>query len=325
MNTDIIIDNLVELLTNSVNMTSVFYDIFLNPNPMDVTLQQYNDENELITVTIPNRAKDRKVALDGEGTPEGHVEAEVGVAYVDTAAGVVYFKMSGSDQFGWVPILTREAIIPIIRNYLVNRGYVTSGDVVSYLTNEGYVKKSDTATTSTVGVVSVDGTSIVSNGGNISAQGVVEQNSGSSSSIKKIWSGTQEEFNLTTLDPSTIYFIKDSGKIYLGEVEVVCMPLTSLNDYSSITLSVSGSEAQAAANGAFYMEASSTASGDYLKMTRKYTDGSGANYKEQVYVTYATTSSQQLSLLVPVGKGDKVEVEYSVTPSDFGFYLSRAI
>ena len=60
---DVITQNLVELLTNSTNMTSVFYDVFLNPTPMDVTLQQYDSNNELITVTIPNRAKDRKIAL----------------------------------------------------------------------------------------------------------------------------------------------------------------------------------------------------------------------------------------------------------------------
>ena len=41
MNIDVLIENVVELLTNTVNMTSKFYDIFLNPEPMDVTLEQY--------------------------------------------------------------------------------------------------------------------------------------------------------------------------------------------------------------------------------------------------------------------------------------------
>ncbi len=106
MDIDVIAENLTELLTNTVNMTSVFYDIFLNPVPMDVTFQQYNDNNELITVTIPNRAKDRQIALTGAGSPEGVVSAPIGTAYVDTLNEDIYFKMSGDDASGWVQFIT---------------------------------------------------------------------------------------------------------------------------------------------------------------------------------------------------------------------------
>ena len=53
-----VIQNLNELLTNSVNFTDKFYDIFFNQTPMDVTIDLYNENNELVPVTIPNRAKD---------------------------------------------------------------------------------------------------------------------------------------------------------------------------------------------------------------------------------------------------------------------------
>ena len=111
---NVIAENLVELLTNSTNMASVFYDIFLNPVEMDVTLKQYNDENELVDVTIPNRAKDRRIALSGTGSPEGMITANVGTCYVDSSASTVYFKISGSGSTGWTPALTADSIEDII-------------------------------------------------------------------------------------------------------------------------------------------------------------------------------------------------------------------
>lgn len=55
-----VIENLSELLTNSVNLTNKYYDLFINPEPLDVELELYNEENELVTVTVPNRAKDKQ-------------------------------------------------------------------------------------------------------------------------------------------------------------------------------------------------------------------------------------------------------------------------
>ena len=78
INIDVLLENVVELLTNTVNMTAKFYDIFLNPTPMDIELEQYNDQNELVTVVFPNRAKDRILTKFGEGSPEGIVAAAMG-------------------------------------------------------------------------------------------------------------------------------------------------------------------------------------------------------------------------------------------------------
>ena len=142
MDIDVIAENLTELLTNTVNMTSVFYDIFLNPTPMDVELQQYDNNNELITVTIPNRAKDRKIALDGEGSPEGVIEAPVGTAYVDLLTNHVYFKTSGDDQYGWTLILDQRSAEDLIASYLNVNGYLKYSDVINTI--------SDTSTNSKV-------------------------------------------------------------------------------------------------------------------------------------------------------------------------------
>ena len=142
IDTSVIIENLTELLQNSVNMTSVFYDIFLNPTPMDVELKQYDSDNQLITVTIPNRAKDRKIALDGVGSPEGVITANIGAVYVDNTNQVVYFKATGSGNTGWVSVITKADAEEYIIYYLNQNHYMTEGNVASYLVTNKYVTQS---------------------------------------------------------------------------------------------------------------------------------------------------------------------------------------
>ena len=137
---NVVAENLVELLTNSTNMATVFYDIFLNPIPMDVTLYQYNDENVLEEITIPNRAKDRKIALDGVGSPEGSVDANVGAAYVDTASSLVYFKVSGTGNTGWTEVLTADALSDILDDFQPTIS--TSGTNVVLLDKDGNITSS---------------------------------------------------------------------------------------------------------------------------------------------------------------------------------------
>lgn len=135
MDINVIAENLTELLQNTINMTSVYYDIFLNPEPMDVELKQFNSDNELVTISLPNRAKDRKIALDGEGSPEGAVEANIGACYVDTLNQVVYFKATGSGNTGWVIVLDSNGLDA----YLQNNGYMNEEGVATYLVNNNYV------------------------------------------------------------------------------------------------------------------------------------------------------------------------------------------
>ena len=142
MSTDlnVIAENLTELLQNSVNMASVFYDIFLNPEPMDVELKQFNSDNELVTISLPNRAKDRMIALTGAVTPEGNVEANVGASYVctDPENPTVWFKVSGSGNTGWQVVLTEEGIVQEIIRFLSEANYVTESSLGTYLTTNGY-------------------------------------------------------------------------------------------------------------------------------------------------------------------------------------------
>lgn len=138
---NVITENLAELLTNTVNMTSVYYDIFLNPEPMDVELKQFNKDNELVTVIIPNRAKDRSIALTGIGSPEGSVSAVVGTAYVDTASSAIYFKAHGTGPNGWSVVLTQEGAQAYIRKYLSDNDFLNKSDLELYLTNNDYIDR----------------------------------------------------------------------------------------------------------------------------------------------------------------------------------------
>lgn len=199
----VILSNLVELLTNTVNMTSKFYDIFLNPTPMDVELEQYNDENELITVIIPNRAKDRILTKFGEGSPEGVVVAVMGTMYIDIANSEVYIKVSGDDEYGWIPVSSEENIIPIIRKYLIDNGYVN----VDYLVEHGYVTRNDHASTTVYGVVKYDGYTIVENSdGQLNVAGLADQNR----QLKKLWVGLKSNYDsILNKDSATFYVITD--------------------------------------------------------------------------------------------------------------------
>ena len=147
---NVISDNLAELLTNTVDMAGVFYDIFINPTPMDVELKMFDDNNRLITVVVPNRAKDRITPYTGQGSPEGVVSAPIGSVYVDIAASTVFYKVSGSGNTGWSAIISQSAMETYIRNYLESRGYLTSSSLNTYLTDNGYVTTATTGNLSSL-------------------------------------------------------------------------------------------------------------------------------------------------------------------------------
>ena len=147
VDTEVIIENLTELLTNTVNMTSVYYDIFLNPEEMDVKLTQYDSDGNLITVTIPNRAKDRKLALSGSGSPEGSVTANAGACYVDTSNEAVYFKASGSGNTGWVIASNEAAVSTYIQSYLADNDFLTEDALATYLADPTHTYVTTTALT----------------------------------------------------------------------------------------------------------------------------------------------------------------------------------
>ena len=140
---NVIAENLTELLQNSVNMTSVFYDIFLNPEPMYVELTQIGANGEVITVSIPNRAQDKILASIGTGSPEGVVEAGPGHIYVDSETLTCYVKATGEGNTGWKIILTEQGLYTYIDNYLRTGDFITATTLGEYLEEHQYTTMSD--------------------------------------------------------------------------------------------------------------------------------------------------------------------------------------
>lgn len=102
---------LSQLSTNYSNLAINYYDIFYNPVPQDVTIQLYDAAGVLKNYVIPNRAKDFRFVLNGKGSPEGSVSADVGTTYQDTLNGRFYIKQLGADNKGWVEIASSEDFI----------------------------------------------------------------------------------------------------------------------------------------------------------------------------------------------------------------------
>lgn len=143
---------LSQLATNYSNLFVDYYNLFYNPTPMDVTVELYDKDGNLETITIPNRAKDRTYILNGEGEPEGVVEAEKGSVYQDLSNGIVYVKQfTTSDSTGWSELMT----IGSLSEYLLQdagspEGVVTATKGVLYVDRGSaalYIKGTDIGNT----------------------------------------------------------------------------------------------------------------------------------------------------------------------------------
>lgn len=123
-----VVNLLTILFTNLNNQNEIYYDMFLNPTPMDLELERYDENGELVTVVLANRAKDRISALSGSGSPNGVKAAPVGSTYIDTTAGDFYFKASGTDAYGWILVRTT-------RNFIEGTQYISPTGDASGLVN----------------------------------------------------------------------------------------------------------------------------------------------------------------------------------------------
>ena len=156
-----IVNLLSILFTNLNNQNEQYFDMFLNPVPMDLDLERYNEKGELEVVVHPNVAKMRISAYSGVGNPNGVQVAGVGALYVDTTTRNIYYKAVGSDRYGWQLVWTTANLIEG-ENFLsptgngsqlknLNANSITSGVLP--------VSRGGTGATSVVGLVKGSGTS----------------------------------------------------------------------------------------------------------------------------------------------------------------------
>ena len=149
-----IIDVLGKLQHNYTSLAQYWYDIFYNPEPMQVSIDYYDENNEKVVVTIDNLAQIRKDlgGLSGEGAPSNDMVASYGSLYHDTKNGELYKytrdTSSSLDSGYWDKLVSSEVLDSIViagNDPLENN--VTSKDGVLYLskdTHRVYIGKNDT-------------------------------------------------------------------------------------------------------------------------------------------------------------------------------------
>lgn len=98
--TEDIVNALSVLHFNLNEIERVFYNVFMNPEPMIVEMQRYDDQGVLEVVQVKNLAMLQNGILTGSGDPNGSVDANIGAFYLDVTGNNVYYK-NGSGTDGW--------------------------------------------------------------------------------------------------------------------------------------------------------------------------------------------------------------------------------
>lgn len=125
-----VINVLSVLFFNMNEIERVYYDIFINPEPLMVEVQRYNDQGVLETISVPNRAMMAITVLTGNGAPNGSVSASVGSFYLNTEESSLelYYKSTGADSYGWVKFWSTI-------NFQEGENYLSPTGDASQLTN----------------------------------------------------------------------------------------------------------------------------------------------------------------------------------------------
>jgi len=114
------------LFTNMNNLDKLYYDMFINQNPLMLTLERYNADGVIETYQLPNRAMDRSNVLQGRGTPERSQIAGMGTIYIDVLTSNIYLKATEGGATGWIMLYTPA-------NFLKGREYMSPDSDASSL------------------------------------------------------------------------------------------------------------------------------------------------------------------------------------------------
>jgi len=88
---------LSQLAQNYNELAQNWFDIFYNPEARDITVKFFDENGNLASYTLPNRAKDLKYILNGVGDPslnDDLIDSAVGSLYLDTSTGDIYSKQA---------------------------------------------------------------------------------------------------------------------------------------------------------------------------------------------------------------------------------------
>jgi len=136
---NLIADNLSKVIINNSSMEQTYYNMFYNPNPLDIVIELYNEEGILQSYTVPNVAKSNKQCYTGVGSPNGSVYANRGAFYLDTNNNNVYIKTTDESSSGWNQMTSMSDLIThnsdiSVHSILARTTYVNSFLPMNYLT-----------------------------------------------------------------------------------------------------------------------------------------------------------------------------------------------
>lgn len=187
-----IINLLSILFTNMNNQNRMYYDMFLNPEPLTLKLERYNEDGVLETVDINNRAKDKIVTYSGQGNPENVVVASVGATYIDLLNNAFYYKTQNGAS-GWNQVMADSS-----RTLFLEKNGGDASNLVMIPMKEALgvlnVANGGTGVSSITGLIKGNGTSAFSNAidgvdyvGPKSSVGVVSYYAGTIENVPDGW------------------------------------------------------------------------------------------------------------------------------------------
>ena len=137
-------DMMTQLLTYYTDLARTYNDMFYNPDPKDIEVPIFDENGQISTRTVPNRAKDMRFTQYGAGEPEGRFSATIGTTYQDTTNGNLYIKKYGQGNTGWFLVSADQSVK---EGYSSPEGFITGskGELYKDITSCNlYIKTTET-------------------------------------------------------------------------------------------------------------------------------------------------------------------------------------
>lgn len=101
---------LSQLVQNYNELAQNWFNVFYNPEEMDIPIKFFDPDGNIQNYTLPNRAKDFRYILNGKGNPEEVITATSGAIYQDTQNGDLYIKRTGEGNTGWQRMMSMTEV-----------------------------------------------------------------------------------------------------------------------------------------------------------------------------------------------------------------------
>lgn len=143
-----IVELLTNLATNYSNIASLFYTIFYDENPQEVTFQMYDKSGTLKDYKVKNLALSNAYRTTGTVIPEGTIEGAKGTLYQDLTNGEVYIKQSDEGNQNWKQLVNKALLDGYIMQGLVDpNGILSNGEYIGAISATPGTLYVDTKTT----------------------------------------------------------------------------------------------------------------------------------------------------------------------------------